>query len=272
MGKFIVHKNVITEKWSMSDFHSHNYYEVYLLKNGSRDLLINNQIYTITENTMIFIPPFVSHKTEGGPFERTNFYFPINFINETERNIFNNIAMQGPIILRHSVDTLIFKLIDLIEKYYSENNDDSDDIIHSLFCSIILLLSENLSKIVPIEQKNQLPQDMVKALSYIKENYRSEISASSVANAIFLTTDYFCKKFKRFFNCSFSEYVLNLRITEAQKHLQLTDSSISDIAESVGFSSANYFSLIFKKRVGQSPQTYRKTNKIINYTINATAK
>ena len=113
MGKFIIHKNSITEKWSMSDFHSHNYYELYLLTKGSRDLLINNEMYAIKENTIILIPPFISHKTEGGPFERTNFYFPIEFLSFTEREILDKLITQGPILLNPQNDETIFKLLNL---------------------------------------------------------------------------------------------------------------------------------------------------------------
>ena len=108
---------------------------------------------------------------------------------------------------------------------------------------------------------------MVKALSYIKNNFKTDISASIIAKKLFFTTDYFCKKFKKHFSCSFSDYILNMRISEAKKHLQLTNSKMEDIAESIGFSSANYFSLIFKKKVGQSPQSYRKNNQILDYTL-----
>jgi transcriptional regulator GlxA family with amidase domain len=43
------------------------------------------------------------------------------------------------------------------------------------------------------------------------------------------------------------------------KHLLLsTDKTVNEIAELCGFSSANYFGLIFKKKENLSPLTYRK--------------
>ena len=269
MSNFIIHKNELSETWSMSDFHSHNYYELYFLTGGSRDLLINNEIYALKENTVIFIPPFVPHKTEGGPFMRTNIYFPIEFITPTEREFIDVLVSHGPIKLTAEKDSEIFTLIDIIEKYYNLNTDDSNEIIRSSLCSIILLLTEKIPNRNYYTKNKQLPQDMVKALSYIKSDYKSDISASVIAKKLFLQTDYFCKKFKKHFKCSFSDYVLNLRISEAKKNLLLTNAKMEDIAESVGFSSANYFSLIFKKKVGQSPQSYRKNNQVLDYNLSS---
>ena len=267
MDKFILHQNSIRDNWSMSDFHSHNYYEIYLLTNGTRDLLVNNQLYTIKETTAIFIPPFVSHKTEGGPFERTNYYFSMDFLNKKEHELFNILFQHGPVIINRSHDSTIIKIFNLIERFYNENEPCAPFIIHSLITTILLLLTEKVSNKSSFVQEKQLPQDMVKALSYINANYKKEISASTIAETLFFSTDYFCKKFKKYFNCTFSDYVLNLRITKAKQHLQITKATIEHIAEDVGFSSANYFSLIFKKKVGQSPQSYRKNNQILDHTI-----
>ena len=269
MNNFIMHKNELMKTWSMSDFHSHNYYEMYFLTSGNRDLLINNEIFTLKENTIIFIPPFMPHKTEGGPFMRTNFYFSIEFINATARDAIDVLVHHGPVKLNADKDPEIFTLIDIIEQYYNLNSDDSNDIIRSSLCAIILLLNKKIPNRNYYAKNKQLPQDMVKALSYIKSDFASDISASVIAKKLFLQTDYFCKKFKKYFKCSFSDYLMNIRISEAKKHLLLSNAKMEDIAESVGFSSANYFSLIFKKKVGQSPQSYRKNNRVLDYNLSS---
>jgi transcriptional regulator GlxA family with amidase domain len=54
------------------------------------------------------------------------------------------------------------------------------------------------------------------------------------------------------------EYRLFTRISRAKELLSSSKMSIESIAAECGFSSANYFSLIFKKEVGISPRSYRK--------------
>ena len=51
-------------------------------------------------------------------------------------------------------------------------------------------------------------------------------------------------------------------LTEAQKYLNFTDYSISEIAYLLNFNDAAYFSRFFKKEVGLNPKDYRNSNKI----------
>ncbi|MFR7900861.1 MAG: helix-turn-helix domain-containing protein [Ruminococcus sp.] len=56
---------------------------------------------------------------------------------------------------------------------------------------------------------------------------------------------------------SFSEYVMNYRITLAKMLLQATERNIQEIAGMTGFNSASYFSKIFKQETGISPAVFR---------------
>ena len=57
------------------------------------------------------------------------------------------------------------------------------------------------------------------------------------------------------------QYVINLRISNAQMLLETSDYTISQIAESVGYENALYFSRLFHKQTGISPKEYRKKSK-----------
>ena len=54
-------------------------------------------------------------------------------------------------------------------------------------------------------------------------------------------------------------YLVNFRITQAKELLVLTDHSVSEIAQEVGFGDASNFSTRFVKATGQSPLQYRKS-------------
>mgnify|MGYP003319274626 CR=1 FL=1 len=61
-----------------------------------------------------------------------------------------------------------------------------------------------------------------------------------------------------FASYTIGEYLLKVRLDNAKFLLLNTNKSIENIAESCGFSSANYFSLMFKRKIGISPLNYRK--------------
>ena len=66
------------------------------------------------------------------------------------------------------------------------------------------------------------------------------------------------KYFKKYTKRSPIDFLLTVRITKAKQLLVSTKKSVGEISDACGFSSANYFGLIFKKKEGISPLTYRK--------------
>ncbi len=64
--------------------------------------------------------------------------------------------------------------------------------------------------------------------------------------------------FKRLTGLSFSEYMLNLRISKAKTLLRLSDASVTVIAEETGFYDVCHFIRSFKKATGSSPSEFRR--------------
>ena len=73
------------KEWNMADLQAHNFYEIYYLLKGERHIFIEDKIFTLHENSIVIIPPFYMHKTEGGPYERVNVYLSNDLLDENER-------------------------------------------------------------------------------------------------------------------------------------------------------------------------------------------
>ncbi|SHI77853.1 response regulator transcription factor [Desulfofundulus thermosubterraneus] len=97
-----------------------------------------------------------------------------------------------------------------------------------------------------------------RALAYIHENYQREISLTDLSRIIFLSPDYFSRAFKEQVGCTFSEYVMRLRIEKAKKLLAETDLPVGEVAQQVGYPDPNYFSRVFGRAMGVPPSRYRQ--------------
>ena len=73
-----------------------------------------------------------------------------------------------------------------------------------------------------------------------------------------MSKSYFLRLFRRYMGTTPYNYLVNFRITQAKELLVLTDHSVSEIAQEVGFGDASNFSTRFAKATGQSPLQYRK--------------
>jgi AraC-like DNA-binding protein len=68
--------------------------------------------------------------------------------------------------------------------------------------------------------------------------------------------DYFRKTFKSIYKISPHQYILNLKLMNAEKMLKSELYSISEVSAKCGFSDYKYFSRIFKKNYGVTPSAY----------------
>ena len=84
------------------------------------------------------------------------------------------------------------------------------------------------------------------------------ISLKDLAALLELSTHYFCHLFKQSTGIAPYQYVIQQRVTKAQKMLKLQDSSLVDIALECGFVNQSAFNRTFKKHVGTTPKRYRR--------------
>ena len=73
-----------------------------------------------------------------------------------------------------------------------------------------------------------------------------------------MSVSWFIRNFKEYTNSTPAQYLLSLRISNAQTLLETTSYNVTEIADIVGYDNPLYFSRIFKKQVGLSPSEFRK--------------
>lgn len=99
---------------------------------------------------------------------------------------------------------------------------------------------------------------MDQVIQFLLENRFRQITLEEVAAEANLSKEAFCRFFKLRTRTTFTRYMLQLRINEAQKLLKETELGISEIAFKVGFENLSYFNRSFKSIVGHSPRKSRK--------------
>jgi len=95
------------------------------------------------------------------------------------------------------------------------------------------------------------------AVGYISTHYTEPLTLQQIAEVVGLSASYLSALFIQKLGLGFREYVNHIRIEEAKRLLTSTQYPLSQIGMDVGFSDQSYFSKVFKKTVGISPNQYR---------------
>ena len=96
------------------------------------------------------------------------------------------------------------------------------------------------------------------AIGYIQTNYSRKITIEEIANYIGLNRSYLGVIFKELTGISPQNFMIDFRMDKAKKLLSDISMSIGDVSRSIGYDDPLAFSKIFKKKVGVSPNAYRK--------------
>lgn len=101
------------------------------------------------------------------------------------------------------------------------------------------------------------PDRLDAVIKYISDNYKNEINLSDVADIACMTTNSFCRFFKKMTNKSFTEFLNQVRIRNACRMLVQETTSISEICYNSGYKSIPHFNKQFKQIMGMTPKAYR---------------
>ena len=89
-----------------------------------------------------------------------------------------------------------------------------------------------------------------------------DLTVEMIAEHICISRSRLFRAFKNTLNKSPKIYLEETRIREACVLLQMTNYSISEVADRIGYADPLYFSKVFRRMVGKSPTDFRKEPEI----------
>ena len=123
-----------------------------------------------------------------------------------------------------------------------------------------LLLFRNPAFPMP-EQAAQARHRMTSTLEFMLESISKPLRLEDFAAHAGLSVSHFSEQFRNQTGQSPMSYFTQIKVQHACRLLDLTEKPIKAIAIETGYGDPYYFSRVFKKTVGQSPEAYRSTKK-----------
>lgn len=129
---------------------------------------------------------------------------------------------------------------------------------------ILKCLNQMVDKYIGVEEKEIVETSTEQsnylieaAKEYIAEHYMENLSLNEVAESAGITGGYLSTLFTRRLDCSFVDYLNQVRIERACCYLDQKCFKNYEVAFKVGFRDEKYFSKVFKKIMGMTPREYR---------------
>jgi two-component system, response regulator YesN len=111
-----------------------------------------------------------------------------------------------------------------------------------------------------LERQKNYPLPLVKALSFIRENYHRSIQLTDAAEAAQVNAAHLSRLFVKHLKINFIDYLTSLRINEAERLLREKPVTVKEAAFASGYQDPNYFSKTFKKIKGILPTEVTNAN------------
>jgi len=253
---FFEHK-IHTEPMTMQSAHYHDSHELYFLKKGRTKYFVDNEIFILEPGDMVFIPKFVFHKTDNGQcteVERLRFSFGDDFAGKDFQKYIDELKQKRFIRMPDDSLSELENIINRLETEGTKKQKNYAEMQRLCFMQMLVLISRycttNSSHLTPSEQTIQ------NIAKYISENCGMELSLEALSRKYAMSPSHLCRLFKKTIGIGLSEYVNISRITAAEKLLQATDKTVTQIATECGFNDSNYFAAVFKKYKGTTPKKY----------------
>lgn len=252
--------------------HSHNYFEVNFVATGECTFYFEKEKRILKSGELCIIAPGSNHDLQINNDDTTVFCIMIRkstfnrcFFSVLSRNdllaYFFRTILQG----NSAANYLLF---------YTDHNSWMKTILHNAMgecykndaysnASCISWMTLMFSNLLRNYSKTlqfynyQMGSDFTLVLQYIQHNYQT-LTLSSLAKFFHYSEPHLCTLIKQNTGYNFTNLIKQLKMGDAVTLLTNTNLKISEIANRIGYNSADHFSRVFRSEYKMSPQEYRK--------------
>jgi len=225
---------------------------------GKGTAKIDGKKYQLAPDSFIIIPGGSAHSYASDEQDAWTIYW-VHFKGETARSIVNNMVQKldghlGEVPFQQKQISLFEEIYTSLERGYGTDNLCYANMVLWYYLSSFLYNDKfNL-----VENRQTKDHDKVElAINFMQEHLSQMLTLGDIAGSVNLSVPHFSSIFRKKTGFSPIEYFIHLKVQKACQYLLFTDLRVKEIAEKLGIEDPYYFSRMFHKLMGASPNLYR---------------
>lgn len=232
-------------------------YQLLYIASGKAYFYFQGRKEIVSAGNMVLYRPKEEQRYYYYGADHTEVYW-VHFTGNNVKNILRKYGIPDGVHTIHTGTSLDYKKIylqmiqelKLIKPHYEEV------LVHYL--ELLFVMISRLQEKKPKHKTTFLIDEMDLAVTHFHANYNHPMNIEAYARSRGMSISWFIRNFKDYTGSTPTQYLLSLRISNAQSLLESTSYQVSEIAEIVGYDNPLYFSRLFKKQCGVAPTEFRK--------------
>ena len=226
-----------------------DYFLIYVT-DGIFNTEIDGVTYSLKKGSIVIYPPKYKYHYWGEPPSK---YLCAHFTGSQAEKLLTDLGFPlEPYVLEGEFSQKIKNLFDkMVEQFLTK----APFLQYSLCC----LLLQILLTVATNRVKNDGYRTLKKSIRYIHSSFTKKIQIPYLANLEGVSNSRYIELFTKEMGKTPREYITDLRLSRACDLLVSTDAPIGSVGAESGYRDPYFFSKIFKKHMGISPQEYRRT-------------
>jgi AraC-like DNA-binding protein len=231
------------------DWHAHTLHQLMYAFSGTLRLEAENGIYLLPPQRAAWIPAGVKHRSTLHNVLSGSVFFTPSLVSSDQASV--RIISAAPIV-REMVQYAL---------RWPPNREPDNGLADSYFKTLGLLCVEWVKEEVPFRLPVAKTRQIATAMEYTMENLERAI-LEDAAGAAALSPRQFRRRFLAESGITWRQFHHQARMLRAMELLVLPQTTVTDVAYTVGFNSLSAFAKAFSRFTGQSPNDFRRSGKL----------
>ena len=263
---------IISDKQHMGFFHKHNYYEAFLVIDGSATHYVNGESYNIEKGSLWLIRPDDEHcylDPISSDYQFINFILTqellqamldflgpgFSFVVGADHHLPLSRTLSGP-----DLDKAI-KTLENLMLYPKTDVGGFNATFKIAAIEVLNCFFSRSDKYGGID----LPGWLRCLIAEMRKEENYTLGLQAMLRISQYSPEHLCRTFRKYLGTSPTAFLSTIRLEEAARRLIYSDEDIISIASSVGFDNLSYFYRRFKEWHGLSPRKYREMSRNVPF-------